>query len=106
MSEFWILLLVGTTTAGAYFLGRRGFGVPDKQLWLAVARVLDGVGMGMVFFTLNILWGVVLILTFRHLSGKFVSIYRLQDLSLPVLSLLQGLIFQWWREPTSEACEK
>jgi hypothetical protein len=33
-----------------------------------------------------------------RLAGGFASFYLLDDPTIPILSLLQGLVFQWWRE--------
>lgn len=100
MTGFLILALVGLTTAGAYLVGRRGFRLSEKQLWPAVGRMFEGIGMGLAFFAINLLAGGTLILAVRRVTERFVSIYHVEDLSLLVLSLLQGLIFQWWRELT------
>jgi hypothetical protein len=38
-----------------------------------------------------------IILVLRSLSGTFVSIYVINDITWLGLSLLQGLTFWWWR---------
>jgi len=98
VTGFLILALVGLTTAGAHLVGRRGFRLSEKQLWPAVSRMFEGIGMGLAFFAINLLAGAIFILAVRRVTGRFVSVYHVEDLSLLVLSLLQGLIFQWWRE--------
>jgi hypothetical protein len=99
VTGFLIVALVGLSTAGAYLVGLRLFRFSEEQLWPAVSRVLEGLGIGLAFYAINLLAGATLILAVRRLTGRFVSIYHVEDLSLLVLSLLQGLIFCAWREP-------
>jgi hypothetical protein len=103
MAGFLILTLVGVTTVGAYIVGRRGYGFSRRQLMRAVAVVLDGIGISLIFFIINLLVGAILIIVLRQLMGKFVSIYILQDISLLILSFIQGLVFQKWRVSTLES---
>ena len=98
-----ILTLVGLTSAGAYLVTRRGFRLSGGQFLPAIGKMLEGIGMGLVFFIINVLTAAFLFLALRRLTGTFVSVYEAKDLSLPVLSLLQGLAFHWWREVSSRS---
>jgi len=50
----------------------------------------------MLFLALNLGLGGLAVLAWRGLSGRFVSLYILNDATLGVLSLVQALIFHWW----------
>jgi hypothetical protein len=41
--------------------------------------------------------GVAVIVAARAVTGGFVSLYMVDDVSLVVLSLFQALLFAWWR---------
>ena len=106
MTELVILLLVGFTSVGAYLVGSRSLHLPGQQLRLALGQVVEGLGAALVFLTVNLGVGLIAILAVRSLSGWFVSIYTLDDVTIGILSLLQGLAFQWWRaQATSSARE-
>ena len=100
MARYHPLVLVAAlavTSLGAYLVGaRRGW--PRARLGWALGRALDCVGLGLVFLALNLLVGGALVLALRAATGRFVSLYVLNDGTILLLSLLQGMIAQWWRE--------
>lgn len=98
MEQYFLLILVGCTSVGAYLVGARGLGLPGSGLRTAVTGMLERVGLTLVFFVVNVMIGMVAILAMRLLTGEFVSLYAAADETLLVLSLLQGLTFQGWRE--------
>ena len=97
MSGLLILALVGLTSAGACLIGGKVLGLSGRQLGHAGGKMLEGLGLSLAFFALNLVLGVAIILAVRNLTGIFVSVYHVADLSLLLLSCLQGLIFQYWR---------
>ncbi len=98
MGEYLVLVLVVVTSCTAYLVGAAGFGLPRAGLWPAVGRVLECVGLSLVFLVANVLVGIVAILALRALTKTSVSVYLVADEALPVLSLLQGLTFAYWRD--------
>ena len=92
-----LLGLAAFTSVVAYLWGRWRAGLPPDGLGRAAARMLEGVGTGLIFLALNVGVGGAVVLTIR-LAGGFASFYLLDDPTIPILSLLQGLVFQWWRE--------
>ena len=60
-------------------------------------RMTEVIGTGLLFFVANATVGIVTILALRSITGRFLSVYLLDDLSLPVLSGLQALLFDFWR---------
>jgi hypothetical protein len=56
------------------------------------------VGLAVLFFLGNVATGALLTVAARTLKLTFVSIYLSTDVTLLVLSLLQALVYQRWRE--------
>ena len=101
MARYHPLVLVAAiavTSLGAYLVGARHKSLPRARLGWAVGRALDCVGMGLVFLALNLVVGGALVLALRIATGRFVSLYVLNDATILLLSLLQGMVAQWWRE--------
>ncbi len=98
MGEYLVLVLVVVTSCAAYLVGAAGFGLPRAGLRPALGRVLECVGLSLVFLVANVLVGVVAILAVRALTKASVSVYLLADETLPVLSFLQGLTLAYWRD--------
>ncbi len=94
----FILLLVGFTSVGAYWVGAKGLGLSRRGLRRAVGRMLECVGMMLVFLVGNLAAGMITILAARVVTQQFVSLYLIEDEALVILSLLQGLAFQCWRD--------
>lgn len=98
MEEVFILALVGVTSLGAYLIGAKGLKLPGHGIRRAIGKMLECIGITLVFLLVNVGLGMVMILATRVLTGGFVSMYRAADGTLLVLSLFQGLVFQWWRD--------
>ena len=88
--------LVVLTSAGAWLLCTRRLGLPRAGLLTAGARMLEAVGLLMVFLALNLGLGGIAILAWRGITGHFVSLYVLNDATLGVFSLVQAVIVHWW----------
>ena len=58
--------------------------------------LVDCMGVCVLFLTFNIVAGALTILLIRSLKPIFVSLYTLDNIVLPVLSVVQGLIFRFW----------
>ena len=98
MESVYILLVAGLTSVAAYILGITRLRFPRSGLWQALGKTCECVGLTLVFFSLNLAVGMLTILAVRSLTSRFVSLYVVSDILLLVLSLLQALIFQGWRE--------
>ena len=97
--------LVLVTSVGAWLVGTRRLGLPRAGLLPAGARMLEAVGFLMVFLALNLGLGGIAILTWRGISGRFASLYILNDATLGVLSFVQALIFHWWWQGDGKGTE-
>ncbi len=98
MQDAFILGLVASTSILAYLVGTRGFRRPRRALGAAVGRMLECVGLTLVFFVANLAVALVATLAARWVTRGFVSLYLANDVVLLALSLLQALVFAWWRE--------
>jgi hypothetical protein len=93
-------LVVTITSSVAYLAGRRYVASSRTSLAEALAGLLECIGAFLIFLCLNVASGVALILLFRSVTPRFVSLYALQDGLLVILSAVQGLLFRfWWRAP-------
>lgn len=95
MEGYFLLLPVALTSLGAWALGRR-HGLGAGALRPVLARVLECVGLTVLFAVLNTALGAVLALLWRALSGRFVSLYLVTDSVLLGLSAMQALALRWW----------
>jgi hypothetical protein len=88
--------LVAVTSLGIWLVATRWLGLPRARLLAAAGRMLEAIGLLMVFLALNLGLGGIIILVGRGITGRFVSLYLLNDATLGVFSLVQALIFHWW----------
>lgn len=98
MEQSFLLVLVALTSIGAYVIGVAGLGLSSRGLRTALGKLLECVGTALCFFLVNIGFAVAVIFLVRSVSGRFVSLYLVDDVMWLALSLLQGLAFLWWRE--------
>ena len=97
MDQIFLLLLTAATSLGAVVVGVRGFGLSQERLRAAGQCALELVGASVVFFVINVVVGLAVILAVRAFTSQFLSVYLLNDLMLVVLSALQGIVFCCWR---------
>jgi hypothetical protein len=102
MESAFILVVVGLSSAGAYVLGTARCGFSTSGLWPALAKVCECVGLMLVFSVVNLAVAMFAILAMRSLSGRFVSVYIASDITFLMLSWLQALTFQAWREGSQQ----
>jgi hypothetical protein len=100
MDYFVLPLLVALTSLAGVLVGARRLGLSPRRLGGAVVRAMETLGLLVLFGVANVALGVVGILAWRGLTGEFVSFYILNDAILGLFSLLQALVFQWWRART------
>ena len=97
IEQVFLLALVAVTSVVAGVLGIAGLGLRPARLWEAGRFALQPVGMSAIFFAGNLAIGLVCVLAVRGATGTFVSVYLLNDLTLGVLSAVQGVCFECWR---------
>jgi hypothetical protein len=76
----------------------RRLGLSAADLRRAAVHVADALGSGVVFTLLNLGAAVAVVLALRALTGRFFSLYALDDLAWLAVSLLQGWIWRLWRD--------
>lgn len=101
MISIVIVLLVGLTSLTGYLFGARKLNLPASRLLAAGGRVLEALGLAVIFFASNLAGWMIAVLAIRALTGWFVSAYLFNGVTFGILSLLQGLMFQWWRESST-----
>ena len=94
MDLIFPLTLVALSSAGAYRLARPRFAL--RPIADAVQMLVDCMGVCVLFLAFNIFAGGLTILLIRSLTPISVSLYTLDNIVLPVLSVVQGLIFRFW----------
>jgi len=97
MESAFILGVVTLSSAAAAMLFMRGR--PRRRFASAIGKALETVGIAAVFLFLNLGLGFCLALLARAVGVGFVSLYVNDDVTIVILSVLQALVFQWWREP-------
>ena len=97
IEQAFLLALALATSVAAYALGICALGLSPGRLRPAVLFGLQLIGMSALFFLANLAIGLVCVLAVRGATGMFVSAYRLNDVALGALSVLQGVCFECWR---------
>jgi hypothetical protein len=82
---------------GAYYVGAKALRLSSTTLAAAIGKMLESVGMMLIFLVVNLTAALLIVLAVRGLTGTFVSAYITDDVVWLGLSLIQGLAFQWWR---------
>ena len=98
MGGLGLIVALGLTCLAGYLLGARRLGLSRAGLGAAVSAALETIGLGVLFFAGNLALVVLPLLAARAWSGPFVSVYGTDYVTIAAVSLLQGLVFRWWRE--------
>ncbi len=102
MADYFVLLLVVGTSLVGVAVGLAGR-LPLRGLPRALGKTLEVVGLTILFAGINLFAGGSIVLLVRGLTGRFASLYVMNDVVLLVFSTLQALVSQaWWetREKT------
>lgn len=103
MEQFFIPVLIGFTSAGAYLLAAARCKLSRRLLPVAVGKMLECVGLTLAFAVANVLAGILAALGARVLLSQFVPLYLAGDVTVLGLSLLQAITFQWWHQLSSSS---
>ena len=79
MGSLVLVAVLAVTSLAAYLVGSRRLGLPRARLGRAAGRALDCIGLGLVFLAVNLLVGGALVLAVRLATGRFLSLYVLND---------------------------
>jgi len=105
MIGIFMLALAGLTSAAAYLLGVRRLGLAPARLGAALGKMLETVGAVLIFLVADLLVAVIVVVALRSVTGTFVSVYMNDDAVWLGLALVQGLVFQAWREASARTAE-
>ena len=94
----FMLTLMGLTSVGAYLVGVRWLRLPVRVLRPALDKMLECVGIALLFAVVNIVLATLVVLVGRGITGTFLSVYMVNDVTWVFLSLVQGLTFHFWRD--------
>ena len=97
MEATFMAALAGLTSIGGYYVGIKLLHLPSVGLGAAIGKMLESVGMVLIFLTVNLALALMIVLLARGVTGAFVSAYVTDDSVWLGLSAIQGLAFQWWR---------
>jgi hypothetical protein len=97
MAPLFLLVVAALTSAGACAVGVRWLSLRPDQLRPAVLALCQVAGVAVAFLALNVALGLAIVLLARGVVGVFVSVYVLDDVYLPLLSVIQAVIFESWR---------
>lgn len=101
MVEPVVAILAGITSVAALWIGSQWLRFRPGNLAAAIGKMLECLGLMLVFFTANAVVGLVAIIGGRSLTGMFVSTYIMSDVAILGISFLQGLLFFCWRETSA-----
>ena len=99
METAFILGVAASTSFLAFFACHGWLRWPCAGLRRAAGQAIETIGLSMMFYAVNVLFGVGLALLIRNTGSRFISLYLNADISLLVFAVLQGLFVElWWRE--------
>ena len=103
MDAWFVLVPVALTSAAVALVRWRRHGAGGRALVVAAGQAMETVGLTVLFFLANLGTGALVTALARALDLAFISIYLTADVALLVLSVLQALVYQRWRDtPTRE----
>ena len=98
IEDLFVVVLVMLTSGAAYLLGTRKLALGRDSFQIAVSQMLECIGAFAAFLAINLAVGVVIIFLIRSITPRFVALYILDDVTLIIFSVCQGIVFQlWWR---------
>jgi len=89
--------VVVLTSVVAYFLATRTLRLEPRSLRSAITEALELLGLSIIFLVANLATGISFILGARALSGRFLSVYWVNDSTIGLMSLFQAIVFHCWR---------
>lgn len=96
LRDLLLLAVVAATSAAAVALGVRRLHRSRAGLRAALGATLACIGVTAIFAAANLALGTLLVLGARLVTGRFVSIYLVDDPTWLAISLLQGIAWSLW----------
>ena len=98
MEGWFVLVPFALTSAAALLIRWRHQPGAGPALAAAAGHAAETIGLVVIFFLGNVAAGALVTAIARTLDLAFISIYLSADVTLLILSLLQALVYQRWRE--------
>lgn len=96
--EILVFTVTALTTLAAYGIGRKCFGFSANSAVNALFALFECIGAFVLFLSINIVLEVTLVFLIRSVMGRFIGLYRIDDVILVILSACQAIAFRlWWR---------
>ena len=92
-----VLAVIALTSLAALWLGARRGGLDVWRLRTAALESLDCVWTVLAFLAANIGGTIAMVSIGRMVVPEYLSIYVAGDLTLVVVSAVQGVLFHLWR---------
>ena len=96
MENVCFLLLVIFSSGCIYTIAKKRFSVPTRSLRAVTRTILACIGASMLCLAFNLTLGAAIIFLIRGVTTHFVTLYTLENLTLLILSVAQGFVFQLW----------
>ena len=97
MELILVTVLVAATSVFGYGIAGRIRPWTPGSLVQAVGRLLDWAGLFTLFMAANLALGFLVVILFRELTPRFISMYQLESTLLFILSAVQAFVFCQWR---------
>ncbi len=98
MDKVYVPLLILLTSLMGYLYAVRTLRVERHDLLRAFGGAIEFIGCWILVYGTNLLFGLVLILLIRRLTGFFISVYVLGGIMLTLFTFLQALVaYHLWR---------
>lgn len=98
MDKLYVPLLILFGSLIGYLYARRRWHLQRRDVVQAIQGALELIGCWILVYGANVLFGLVLILLIRRLTGFFISAYVLNSMMLVLFTLLQALVaYQLWQ---------
>src|SRR5262249_31936518 len=79
MEATFIAALAGLTSIGAFYFGARVLRLSSMGLAAAIGKMLESIGIVLIFLAVNLIVAVLIVLIARSLTGFFISAYVTDD---------------------------
>jgi hypothetical protein len=96
MELIFVTVLVAVTSVFGYGIARRFQRLTAGSLMKAIGSLLDWAGLFTLFMAANLTLGFLIVIVFRELTLRFVSLYQLESVLLLILSAAQAFVFCQW----------
>ncbi|GIV17488.1 MAG: hypothetical protein KatS3mg022_2923 [Armatimonadota bacterium] len=98
MDKLYVPLLILLSSFAGYLYARQVWRIQREDIAQAIQGALEFIGCWMLVYIANLLFGLVLIVLIRRLTGFFISLYVLNSIMLVLFTLFQALVaYHLWQ---------